>query len=222
VVRQAGEARQARGGPPELDVVILAGGRGSRLGGADKPGLVVGSTTMAAAVTGAAVAAGARQVVLVGPPRAGLAKISELLPGGLTVVREDPPGAGPVPALRVGLARVRAPWVAVLAADLPFLRGEHLRGLLAVASAGQPGGAVMADVGGAAQWLAGCWQTARLRSALLGYRGNSLHGLLGPLNPALISHAGPSGEPPPWLDCDTPAELAAARLAAANRQEADQ
>ena len=208
-------ARLAADGRPDFDVVILAGGRGTRLGGADKPGLVVGSSTMAAAVLGAAVAAGARQVVLVGPPRADLARISAPLPGGLTVVREDPPGTGPVPALRVGLAPVRAPWVAVLAADLPFLRGEQLRALLDVASGGQPAGAVMADAGGAAQWLAGCWRTAGLRSALLEYRGSSLRGLFGPLHPVLISQATPSSEPPPWLDCDTPAELAAARLAAA-------
>jgi molybdopterin-guanine dinucleotide biosynthesis protein A len=207
--------RPAGDGPPEFDVVILAGGRGTRLGGADKPGLVVGSSTMVAAVTGAAVAAGARQVVLVGPPRSDLTGISAALPGGLTVVREDPPGAGPVPALRAGLAEVRAPWVAVLAADLPFLRGEHLRGLLAAAAGGSPAGVVIADAGGAVQWLAGCWQADGLRSALLEYRGSSLRGLLRPLRPMLIRPAAPSSEPPPWLDCDTPGELATARLAAA-------
>ena len=200
-------------GRPDFDAVILAGGLGTRLGGADKPGLPVGSLTMAASVASAAVAAGASQVVLVGPSRADLAMICAPLPGGLTVVREEPPGAGPVPALRAGLTRVRAPWVALLAADLPFLRGADISSLLAAATPGTPAGVVLADAEAAPQWLAGCWQTAGLRAALLEYRGSSLRGLLGPLQPALIGPAAmPSREPPPWLDCDTPAELAAARL----------
>ena len=64
---------------------------------------------------------------------------------------------------------------------------------------------------GAEQWLAGCWRTDRLGAALAAYRGSSLRGLLAPLRPALIRDAGPADGPPPWLDCDTPAELAAAR-----------
>jgi molybdopterin-guanine dinucleotide biosynthesis protein A len=203
-----------RPGSPEFEAIVLAGGRARRLGGLDKPGAVVGSSTMVAAVVGACAAAGARSVILVGPARADLAKIADTLPGGLTVVREDPPGAGPVPALRTGLPQIRAPWVAVLAADLPFLRNEQVEELLAAASGGPAAGAVMTDDSGAAQWLAGCWHSARLRSALAAYGGSSLHGLLGPLNPVLMSYPARPGEPPPWLDCDTPAELAAARLAA--------
>ncbi|MGH3399963.1 MAG: NTP transferase domain-containing protein, partial [Streptosporangiaceae bacterium] len=68
-----GSPRPGRG--PDFDAIILAGGRGTRLGGADKPGLVVGTESMAAAVARAAVAAGARRVVLVGPGRADLAAI---------------------------------------------------------------------------------------------------------------------------------------------------
>jgi len=191
---------------PEFDAVILAGGGGARLGGADKPGLVVGTRTMAATVVTAAVAAGARQVILVGPDRRGAGPAAQLI-----AVREDPPGAGPVPALRAGLARASAPWVAVLAADLPFLRGERLSALLAAARSGGRAGAVIADASGAPQWLAGCWRTGPLATALAAYQGSSLRGLLGPLGPALIRDPGPAGGPPPWLDCDTPAELAQAR-----------
>lgn len=198
---------------PDFDVIILAGGRAARLGGVDKPGLVVGPATMAAAVADAAVRAGARRVVLVGPARADFAKVAAAAPGGLAVVREDPPGAGPVPALRAGLREGAAAWAAVLAADLPFLSAAHIRGLLAAASRDPDGapGAVLVDDAGRAQWLAGCWHAAPLRAALAGYDGHSLRGLLGPLRPLLISWPVPPGEPPPWLDCDTPAELAAAR-----------
>jgi molybdenum cofactor guanylyltransferase len=204
---------------PAFDAVVLAGGRAERLGGVDKPGLVVGTATMAATVTRAAVAAGARRVVLVGPPRAELAGDLAGDGGELAVVREDPPGAGPVPALRAGLAdsglaEAGAPWVALLAADLPFLRAEHLRDLLASLETGADGscaGAVLADDRGRPQWLTSCWPADRLRSALAGYPGRSLRGLLGPLRPRLVSLPVPPGEPPPWLDCDTPADLAAAR-----------
>jgi molybdenum cofactor guanylyltransferase len=191
-----------------FDAIILAGGRAARLGGADKPGLVVGSQSLAAAVASAAVAAGARRVVLVGPQRPELAGISP--PDGLLLAREEPPGAGPVPALRAGLAQVRQPWVAVLAADLPFLRATHLRAVLDAARA-TGRGALLADDTGRAQWLTGCWPAAGLRTALAAYQGASLGGLLGPLDPVPVGWPPAAGEPPPWLDCDTPAELAAAR-----------
>lgn len=196
---------------PRFDAIILAGGQAERLGGADKPGLLVGGQSMAAAVARAAVTAGARRLILVGPDRPDLAGIEA--PDGLVRAREEPPGAGPVPALRAGLGHARTPWVVVLAADLPFLRASHLRAILDAASAvaGGAGGALLADDTGRAQWLTGCWPTAGLRAALAGYAGASLRGLLGPLEPVLVRWEPPAGEPPPWLDCDTPEALAAAR-----------
>ena len=92
---------------------MRAGGE-RRLGGRDKPGLVVGGRTLLGAVVAAGAAAGAREVIVVGPERAGL--------DGVLFVAEEPLGAGPVPALRRGLAEAAPPWLAVLAADLPFLR----------------------------------------------------------------------------------------------------
>ena len=205
----------------EVDAVVLAGGRASRLGGADKPALVVGERSLLASVIAAAAAAGARVVVVVGPPRPGLV----LTAGRLRVVREEPPGSGPVPALRRGLAEVTAPWVLVLAADLPFIRAGHLTSLLAAAAGarladdtGRPqcehrpaAGAVLADDTGRPQWLAGCWPTAALRAASSGYRGGSLRGLLGPLSPVILGPSPGQPGPPPWLDCDTEDDVRRAR-----------
>ena len=195
--------------------MILAGGRAARLGGADKPGLVFGGSTLLAAVVAAAADAGARRVVVIGPPRPGLAPLSARLPEGLIMAAEEPPGCGPVPALRCGLAQIRAPWTAVLAADLPFLRARHLEALLraaaSAATAGRAAGAVLADDQDQPQWLAGGWRTDRLQAALAIYRGASLHGLLRPLRPRLIRWPAADGQPPPWLDCDTPADLRQAR-----------
>lgn len=182
-------------------IIVLAGGRGTRLGGRDKPGLVVAGRTLIDAVVAAGTGAGAGQIVVVGPERAGL--------DGVSFVREDPPGAGPVPALRRGLAEAWPPWVAVLAADLPFLRPGHLQALRQAAAGHH--GAVYADDAGRSQWLVGCWRTEILRHAAAGYQGTSLGGLLGPLEPILVRLTPAPGEPPPWLDCDTPEDLDRAR-----------
>ncbi|MGH3160048.1 MAG: molybdenum cofactor guanylyltransferase [Streptosporangiaceae bacterium] len=193
-------------GPGQAGAVILAGGRGSRLGGADKPGLVVGERSLLATVVEAAGAAGARQVIVVGPARPGI----EFAAGELRVVREDPPGGGPVPALRRGLAEVSAPWLFLLAADLPFLREGHLGSLRATAQAAGRG-AALSDETGQPQWLLGCWPVAELREAIGGYRGGSLRGLLGPLDPVLLAAAPDRPGPPAWLDCDTPEDVRMAR-----------
>lgn len=111
------------------DVVVLAGGEARRLGGADKPGLVVGGRTLLERVVAAVPGAG--RVVVVGPERD--------LPG-VVFTREDPPGGGPVPALRAGLREVTAPRVVLLAADLPFLTPAHIATLLSAmpATPGRP------------------------------------------------------------------------------------
>ena len=187
---------------------MLAGGRASRLGGADKPAFVVGDRSLLASVVLAAAAAGAGLVVVVGPPRPGLV----LAAGQLRVVQEEPPGSGPVPALRRGLSDVAAPWVFVLAADLPFIRAGHLGSLLAAAAEARPAaGAVLADDDGRPQWLAGCWPTETLRAASRGYQGDSLRGLLGPLSPVMLGPSPGQPGPPPWLDCDTEDDVRRAR-----------
>ncbi len=188
---------------------MLAGGRAARLDGADKPGLMVAGETLIGSVVVAAVAAGARTVIVVGPDRSGMAAAGPQPPGGIRFVAEEPPAAGPVPALRRGLAEARAPVAALLAADLPFLRAGQLRLLLG--AAGRRAGAVLTDGCGRPQWLLSCWQATVLRAAAAAYPGTSLHGLLAPLDPALLSYDLDTGEAPPWFDCDTPDDLWLAR-----------
>jgi molybdopterin-guanine dinucleotide biosynthesis protein A len=111
--------------------VVLAGGRGVRAGGVDKPGLRVGGQALVARVVATAVSAGARSVIVVGPPRTELMGISPAPPGGLLFAREEPPGAGPVPALRAAMPHVSSPLLALLAGDTPFLTPRQLEPLLA-------------------------------------------------------------------------------------------
>lgn len=181
------------------DAVILAGGQARRLGGADKPGLAVGGRTLLERVAAAVPDAG--RVVAVGPDRE--------LPG-VVFTREDPPGGGPVPALRAGLREVTAARVALLAGDLPFLAPSHVGALLDACA--RPGGAVAVDGDGREQWLVGVWDAHALRDALDRYQGRSLRGLLGPLVAARV----PLPEPA-WFDCDTMDDLNHARLTDTSR-----
>ena len=190
---------------------MLAGGRARRLGGVDKPAIRLGGRSLAAGVVRAAILAGSGQVVVVGPDRPWL--IEELAgdvagQAQIEFTSEHPPGAGPVDALRAGLDLVAAPWLLLLGADLPFLTAAALLDLVQEARLGC--GAVVADEQGQPQWLVSCWRAADLRTALAGYTGSSLRGLLAPMPRAEVAAVAVQGEPPYWLDCDTPEDLAAA------------
>ena len=127
--------------------MVLTGGRSSRLGGVPKPDLRVGGSTMAARVL-AAVRDADRSIV-VGPA-------VRDMPVDL-VTREEPPGGGPVAGLAAGLVGVRAPMVAVLAADLPFLDAATVRELrAALAARAEAVVALPVDARGATSCCARC------------------------------------------------------------------
>ena len=200
-------AAAAGGEPGPYDAVVLTGGRASRLGGASKPELEVGGLAMAARVL-AAVGDADRRIV-VG------AAVSDTEVD--LVTREEPRGGGPVAAIAAGLVGVRASAVAVLAADLPFLDAMtvlDLRAALALKPAAAA--ALLVDTDGRDQRLCAVWRTEALRVALAAVGGPA-----GVPVSALVATAGTMvrrtgrpatrGGPPPWFDCDTPEDLAAAR-----------
>ena len=184
---------------PPCTAVVLAGGRAARLGGQAKPQLEVGGRPMLAAVLAAASHAAHR--VVVGPPQP--------VPVGVVLVREEPPGGGPVAALRAGLAAVSTDVVVLLAADLPFLTAdlvEELRRRLT------GDGVLVVDDSGRDQYLLGAWRTAALRGAVASTSGpTSLRRVFAPLAVRRLRPVVLPGTPPPWTDCDTPADLARAR-----------
>ena len=190
------------GGMQSYTAVVLAGGRGRRLGGPAKPAVAVAGRPMLGRVLAAVAGATAR--VVVGPP-----ELAPLVPAGVSLVLEEPPGGGPVAALAAGLAAIPADAsrLVLLAADLPLLSVPAVDRLLH--AVGGFDGAVYVDGAGRRQWLCGAWHVVALRDRLAGLAGpaagSSLRDLFGPLRVTDVS--GPAGEPPPWYDCDTPAEV---------------
>ncbi len=184
------------------DVIVPAGGAARRLGGADKPGLTVGETTLLDRVLAAC--AGARTTVVVGPGR-------PTARTGVRWTREQPPGGGPVAAVAAGLDLVTAPTVLLLAADLPFLDRRTVDRLVtALAEAGPAvDAAVLVDAGGRDQPLAAAYRTAPLRTALAALgdpAGLPLRRLTGALARQLVADTDNVA-----YDCDTWEDLEQAR-----------
>ncbi|MGN6331019.1 MAG: molybdenum cofactor guanylyltransferase [Motilibacteraceae bacterium] len=136
------------------DVVVLAGGAGSRLGGVDKPGLDMGGRSSLDRVLDAVVGAG--RVVVVGSERPTSRPVDW--------TREDPPGSGPLAGLRAGLPLLAADVVVLLAADLPLLDAATVDRLVAAVPAG--GAALLVDAGGHEQYLLGAYDRTALAAAV--------------------------------------------------------
>lgn len=181
--------------------VVLAGGQARRMGGALKPALPVGGEAMLRRVLAAVAAAQPR--IVVGP-----LELVPLVPGGVSLTIEEPPGGGPVAAIAAGLALLTdAQTVAVVGGDLPFLDPATVD-LLRSSLGSDTDGAVLVDDEGRPQWLCGVWRRAALdeRLATLGNpSGRSVRELLGELRVTRVG-SGLRG-PPPWFDCDTVDDL---------------
>ena len=108
----------------ELTLAILAGGRGERLGGAEKGLLRIGGRTLIERQL--ALAGGMREVLLVTPRPAPYADLP------VRLVTDERVGRGPGAGLAAALAAARTPWVLVLGCDMPFVTPEVL-GLLVAA-----------------------------------------------------------------------------------------
>jgi len=128
------------------DAVVLAGGRGSRLGAPSKPELALAGRRLLDIALSAA--AGARQIIVVGDVD---------VPPGVLRTREEPPFGGPVAGLEAGLALLEEPaeWTLLLACDLPDAEAA-VASLLAATPAADHDGVCLLDGDGRFQWLLGC------------------------------------------------------------------
>ena len=158
-----------------FDAVILAGGKSSRLGGVPKAQLRYdGATLLQRAV---AAARGAGRVVVVGPDPG-------TLPYGTLTAREDPPYSGPAAAIAAGLFALEvqdgevqdgegqdrrspspkhAPWLLVLACDMPLSAAAVPVLLRELASHEEAEGAMSVSADGRKQPLLGIYRVSALQ-----------------------------------------------------------
>lgn len=144
---------------PVVDLLVLAGGRGARLGGQDKAALTVSGRTLLDRVLDAVPVLGGRVVVVGDTP----------VPADVPRTLEDPPDGGPVAGIAAGLEVLRpaASWVAVVAVDQPGAARALAALWAALPEAGEDVDAVShEDAGGHRQWLLAVYRRPALEGAL--------------------------------------------------------
>jgi molybdopterin-guanine dinucleotide biosynthesis protein A len=182
------------------DAIILAGGTSRRMGH-DKLADQIGGRSLLDRVIDAV--GSATQLVVVGPVR----KVSH----DVRWSREHPAGAGPAMAIAAGLAELdqaASRPVIVLAGDIPFANDAIAPLLSAVPHTGV---AAITDAASRTRFLMSAWSRAALSDRTAHVKpGDSVASLFAgvPLELVKLNTV--------VLDCNTPADLAAARLRAAN------
>jgi molybdenum cofactor guanylyltransferase len=120
----------------EISAAILAGGRATRFGGADKASLVIGGARIVERQL-AALAGVTDDVRIVANDAARYADL------GVRVVADAIEGVGPLGGVYTALLDARHAWVLVLACDLPFVPAALLERLAAECSSGEQTDAVV-------------------------------------------------------------------------------
>lgn len=179
-----------------FDAIVLAGGRGSRLGGVSKPDVTVDGRRLLDIALAAV--AGARRAVVVG---------DVTVPPNVLLTREDPPFGGPVAGVDAGFTALgeHAPWTLLLASDLPDA-GAAVAALLVAEPVPDDDGACLLDADGQLQWLLGTYRSEAL-ARRLAERGDppltAMYRLLEPLRLLGVDPGAAS-----VADVDTPDDLA--------------
>lgn len=197
--------------------LVLAGGRGRRLGGADKAFLTLCGRPLLAHVADR-----------LRPQVAGLAASfngdpARLAPFGLAALPDaTPPGEGPLAGILAGLDHAAALGAAEMVSvpvDAPFLPADLVAGLRAAARAAGTGAAHAESRDGAGaprpHWAAALWPVAAREPvrAAFGAGERRLSAVLRALGAARAAF--PAGPHDPFFNINTPADrLAAERIAA--------
>ncbi|MGC0364854.1 molybdopterin molybdotransferase [Rhodococcus sp. 27YEA15] len=181
--------------------LVLAGGRGTRMGGLDKPALDVRGRRMLDIALAAVSHLGT--TVVVGPHR-------PELPPAVIQTQESPIGSGPVAAIAAGLAAVDTPAdavVMVLASDLPYLERSAVDALIAATSLRHPVTCAV-DENDRVQFLLSAWTVSELRRRLSTLHADTLDNRA---VKALVAASFSTLRVPGTADADTPADLDRAR-----------
>lgn len=187
---------------PDVDAIVLAGGRARRLGGIDKAAVELGGAPLLTHALAAA--AGVRACVVVGP--------GDGLPEDMLTAREEPPYGGPVAALAAGLTALpepAAPRVLVLACDMPFA-AEAVEDVIAASASGArdaaPDGAWAMDAQGRHQPLLAVYRRASLENALAGLgavAGAAMRALTADLDMVTVAVGRAARDADTWEDVRT-------------------
>lgn len=186
-----------------VHAIVLAGGKASRMGGVDKPALVVGGRRMLDTALDAV--ADCECTVVVGPYR-------DDLPQHIVQVQESPSGAGPVAAVAAGFAALDSnpeDVIVVIASDLPFVCAETVRTL---AERGSGGAAFAVDADDHVQFLFSAWS-----SSVLGAQLNALDSHANQPMKFLVPEHYARVPVTDGIDCDTRSDLEEARAASRRR-----
>lgn len=205
------ESVRGTGSGRPFDALVLAGGLSRRMNSVDKCAIPIDNRPLLDRATAAVDQA--RIVIVVGPERATESHV--------WWAREDPPGSGPVAAIRAGLAALAdaggmaesgglAPAgspadVVIVAGDLPFA-GPAIRALRREWPADTAtAGVIAVDAEGRDQYLLGIWDKRALANALAANEPRSMRELVTALDVTRVRVPDNST----W-DCDTPEDLARA------------
>ncbi len=176
--------------PPRLGAVVLAGGTGRRLGGADKASLTFAGATLLDRALDALAAA--PEVVVVGPA----AGARPPTPRPVAWTHEEPPGGGPAAGLLAGTdALLSSPeLVCVLAVDMPRVTARtFVRLVREVHGADGIDGALLVDADGRRQPLCAVYRRSALErvrpAARAAAHGLPVRRLLAPLRLAEVAAA---------------------------------
>lgn len=189
--------------------VILAGGRGQRMGGTDKAALMLAGRPMLIHVRDRIVPQVAALALSsnAGSPVAGAADLAMLADPVLPGVPERP---GPLAGILAGLdwaAQGGADWLASVPVDTPFLPADLVARLLDAAVPGRP---VLAESAGRLHPTAAIWPVAAadgLRAALIGGE-RRVRAWAMALGAGVVAF--PSEGRDPFFNVNTPADLALA------------
>ena len=179
------------------EAIVLAGGLGRRLGGADKAVLELASQSLLSRALNAV--RGAEQITVVGPPRD--------LPAHIRSRSEDPPGGGPVAAVAAVIDLVETDVVVVLACDMPFVSAADTGRL--VEAVGDSDAAMFRDAAGRRQFLAAAYRSAALQRAI-GELG-TVHGAAMRDVVSRLTVTDVTADPETTLDIDTWDDIARSR-----------
>ena len=199
---------------PPWTVIILTGGTGTRLGGADKATLDLGgSTPLETLLTSLPPST---PVIIVGDDVATSRVVA--------FTREDPPGGGPAAAIAAAVSSVRTPLVGIVAVDMPWAAPVLQQAVEALATDPDTEVVLPLDAHGRQQLLCSAWRTNALKASVAAAGAMAglpvRHLLAGRAVRELAVHelAVPDLAADHLSDIDTPEDLARERQRVADRR----